>query len=244
MTEYVFRNNAYARECQAVVTHSDSMGVRLDRTVCYPMGGGQPGDTGVMRWQGGEAQIIDSKKIRLDDNPDHDDVLHVMAAGSLLPAIGDNVTITLDWNRRYRHMRMHSSLHLLTAVMPYPVTGGQVGSDKSRLDFDIPDEIYALLDKEKIAAELNQLISKNYAIEERWITDDELRTQPELVKTMSVKPPMGAGRVRLLKVGENVDLQPCGGTHVLNTSEIGKIEIQKIENKGKSNRRIIVALVA
>ena len=210
-------------------------GVRLDRTVFYPTGGGQPGDHGVLRVAGGGViEIVDTRKGARPGN-----ILHIPAAGADLPAAGANVIAEIDWERRHRLMRMHTCLHLLSAVLPYPVTGGQVGDGKGRLDFDIPE---AILDKQQISAELNRLIAENHAVRSRWITDDELAAQPELVKTMSVKPPSGHGRVRLLEI-DGVDLQPCGGTHIASTGEIGAVEVRKIEKKGRQNRRVVVAFV-
>jgi len=237
--EALFRADPYLKHATATVTFAGPEGIRLDRSIFYPTGGGQPGDTGLMKWQGGEARIADTRKYRAENEPE--DILHILAEGSALPAPGTQVELLLDWERRYAHMRMHSCLHLLSALLrEAAVTGGQVGADKSRLDFDIPPE--KIPEKEWLGAELNRLIGEAHAVQERWITDDELLAQPELVRTMPVKPPMGHGRVRLLAIGENVDLQPCGGTNVRNTAEIGAVEVVKIENKGKQNRRIVVAL--
>lgn len=237
MTDLLFRNDAYLRSCAARVTAADERGVRLDRTVFYPMGGGQPGDTGVLRLASGDtALIVDTVK---GEGPD--EVIHVLAPGTPLPLPGTEVSAEIDWQRRHRLMRMHSCLHLLCAVVPGAVTGGQVSDGRGRLDFDVPG---SSLDKEAIAARLNELVAAGYPVEPRWITDEELAARPELVRTMSVKPPTGAGRVRLMEVaGPNgaIDLQPCGGTHVRNTAEIGPVTIAKIENKGRQNRRIIVA---
>ncbi|MBI1273308.1 MAG: alanyl-tRNA editing protein [Alphaproteobacteria bacterium] len=239
MADYLFRTDPYAKGCKSTVTHADEQGVRLDRTVFYPLGGGQPGDSGTMKWSGGEARIKESRKFRQPDSPGSEDVLHVLDDNAAAPPPGTEVEVLLDWDRRHKHMRMHTCLHLLSALVPFPVTGGQVGTDKSRLDFDIPGEV---ADKENLQTRLNKLIAENHPVQERWITDEELAARPELVKTMSVKPPVGAGRVRLLQIGESIDLQPCGGTHVQNTGEIGKVEVVKIESKGKQNRRIVVAL--
>src|SRR5579872_4600449 len=236
MTELVFREDAYARSCAARVVAADERGIRLDRTVFYPTGGGQPGDTGGLRLASGETiQIVDTIK---GDGPD--EVVHVPAPGAARPEIGAEVTAEIDWERRHRLMRMHTCLHLLCAVVPGAVTGGSVGDGRGRLDFDVPG---ASLDKEAIAAGLNRLIAEGHAVAPRWIDDAELAAHPELVRTMSVKPPTGAGKVRLLEIA-GVDLQPCGGTHVKNTAEIGPVEIGKIENKGRQNRRINLALVS
>jgi misacylated tRNA(Ala) deacylase len=232
MTEEIFREDAYARSCEAVVTGVDGRGVRLDRTVFYPTGGGQPGDSGLLRRADGTTVAI-SDTVKDRGTGEH---LHVPAAGAPVLAAGDRVTAEIDWERRYRHMRMHTCLHLLCAAVPGAVTGGAVGADKGRLDFDLPD---TALDKEAIAATLARLIAENHSVRPRWITDQELTEKPELVRTMSVKPPMGQGRVRVLEI-EGVDLQPCGGTHVRATGEVGRVRVAKIENKGRHNRRINV----
>jgi misacylated tRNA(Ala) deacylase len=236
MTELLFREDAYLRSCAARVVAVDDRGIRLDRTVFYPAGGGQPGDTGVLRLpNGGEIAIIDTVK-----GDSADEVIHVLAPDANRPAPGDVVTAEIDWLRRHRLMRMHTCLHLLCAVVPGAVTGGAIGDGRGRLDFDVPG---AALDKEAIAAALNKLVAEGHAVAPRWIDEAELEARPELVRTMSVKPPTGAGKVRLLEI-EGVDLQPCGGTHVRSTAEIGRIEIGKIENKGRQNRRINVTFAA
>ncbi len=237
MTELVFRDDPYAASCEArVVAVNDRGGILLDRTVFYPTGGGQPGDSGALRLAGGgEVKIATAVK-----GDGADEVVHVPAEGEAPPAVGDTVTAALDWARRHRLMRMHTCLHLLSAVLPFSVTGGQVGADKSRLDFDIADP--SGLDKQAITEKLNELITADHAVRPIWITDDELAAKPDLVKTMSVKPPMGAGRVRLIEVAD-LDLQACGGTHVARTGEIGPVEVRKIENKGRQNRRVIVQLL-
>jgi len=237
MTELVFRDDAYARSCSARVTAADERGIRLDRTVFYPNGGGQPGDTGMLRLPSGETiAIVDTIK-----GAGPDEVIHVPAPGSPLPAVGTEVTAEIDWNRRYRLMRMHTCLHLLCAVVPGAVTGGQVSDGRGRLDFDVPG---SSLDKEALAAQLNALIAAGHDVTPRWIADEELQARPELVRTMSVKPPVGAGRVRLMEIAgpdAPIDLQPCGGTHIRNTAEIGPVILGKIENKGRQNRRINIA---
>ena len=234
MTELVFRDDAYSRSCAARVVAVDERGIRLDRTVFYPMGGGQPGDTGVLRLAGGATiAIVDTVKGEAAD-----EVIHVPAPGSTLPAPGAEIAAELDWDRRHRLMRMHTCLHLLCAVVPGAVTGGQVSDGKGRLDFDVPG---ASLDRDAIAGRLNALIADGHPVEARWISDDELAARPELVRTMSVKPPSGAGRVRLMEIAGpdgQIDLQPCGGTHIRSTAEIGPVVIGKIENKGRQNRRI------
>jgi misacylated tRNA(Ala) deacylase len=232
--QLVFREDAYAKSCPATVAAVDERGIRLDRTVFYPLGGGQLGDTGRLRLADGSTiAIADTLK-----GPAIDEVIHVMAPGAAAPAVGTAVTAEIDWERRHRLMRMHSCLHLLCAVITGDVTGGQVSDGKGRLDFNLPE---AKLDKDHIEAELNRLIAEDHPVRPRWVSDEELTAHPELVRTMSVKPPMGLGRVRLLEI-DGVDLQPCGGTHVTHTGEIGPVEVVKIESKGKQNRRVNLAL--
>jgi misacylated tRNA(Ala) deacylase len=233
MTELLFRDDGYLRSCNARVTEADGRGIRLDRTVFYPMGGGQPGDIGVLRLSSGQSiVIVDAVK-----GPLPDEIIHIPAAGSVIPSPGAELSAEIDWDRRYRLMRMHTCLHLLCSIVPGAVTGGQVSDGRGRLDFDIPG---SSLDKEAITTRLNALIAEAHPVGPRWITDEELEAKPELVRTMSVKPPRGAGRVRLMEIA-GVDLQPCGGTHVRNTAEIGQVAVTKIESKGKQNRRVILA---
>jgi misacylated tRNA(Ala) deacylase len=233
MTELLFRDDGYVRSCAARVIAADGRGIRLDRTVFYPMGGGQPGDRGVLRLPSGqEIAIVDTVK-----GDRRDEVIHIPALGSALPDPGTELVAEIDWQRRYRLMRMHTCLHLLCSIVPGAVTGGQVSDGKGRLDFDVPG---SSLDKEMLARRLNALIGEARPVGPRWITDAELATQPELVRTMSVKPPSGMGRVRLIEIS-GIDLQPCGGTHIRNTSEIGPVAVTKIENKGKQNRRVMLA---
>jgi misacylated tRNA(Ala) deacylase len=231
--ELLYQEDAYARACLGRVEEAGPGGIRLSRTVFYPLGGGQPGDVGRLVWDGGEAPIADTRK-----GNDHQDVLHMPAEGAPLPPPGAEVQAEIDWDRRHRLMRMHTTLHLLCSLVPGAVTGGQIGETKSRLDFDIAGE---QIDKEALAERLNALVAADHPVGVRWITDDELAAKPELVRTMSVKPPMGGGRVRLIEIGD-VDLQPCGGTHVASTREIGALRIGKVESKGKQNRRINVHL--
>lgn len=234
MTEEIFRQDAYAKTCEATITAADERGIQLDRTVFYATGGGQPGDSGMLRLADGRAvPIVDTRRDR--DTGEH---LHIPAEGAALPDVGTPLVAEIDWKRRHRLMRMHTAMHLLCALIPQGVTGGAVGEDKSRLDFDLPD---AVLDKDRLTDDLNRLIAGDQAVSMRWITDAELAAQPDLVRTMSVKPPSGTGRVRLIAIGD-VDLQPCGGTHVAQTGEIGRVVIGKIENKGKHNRRIHLLL--
>lgn len=235
MTELLFRDDAYVRGATAIVVDAAPEGIVLDRTVFYATAGGQPGDTGVIRWAGGEITVADTRK---GEAPD--EIRHVTANGAALPAPGTAVELALDWERRYRHMRMHTALHLLCVAVPGAVTGGQIGAERSRLDFNVPGDA---LDAEAITARLNELVEAALPIETQWITDDEMAARPELVRTMSVKPPSGFGRVRLVRIGDAaapVDLQPCGGTHVRSTAEIGKLAVAKIENKGKQNRRVVI----
>lgn len=230
--EEIFRQDAYAKTCTATVTGVDERGIRLDRTVFYPTGGGQPGDVGrLLRADLRAVAIRDTVK-----GVGPGEIVHIPAEPTDL-AVGETVTLELDWERRHKLMRMHTCLHLLSAVLPYPVTGGQVAADKGRLDFDIPE---AALDKDAIAAQVNALIAEDLPVTPSWITDEELAAKPELVKTMSVKPPTGHGKVRLIEVSGR-DLQPCGGTHVARTGEIGPVQIVKIEKKGRINRRVVVA---
>ncbi len=232
MTEEIFRDDAYVKTCEATVIEVNEYGIQLDRTVFYPAGGGQPGDTGVLRITSGTgAEVVIADTIHEMGTGIH---LHVPADDAPALSVGDSVTAEIDWDRRYAHMRMHSGLHLLCAVVEGGVTGGSIGAAKSRLDFDLPD---TALDKEKITADLNRLVDEDHPMAPRWITDEELGANPDLVRTMSVRPPMGSGRVRLMDIAD-VDLQPCGGTHVGRTGEIGKLRVGKIENKGRHNRRI------
>jgi len=233
MTELLFRDDPYTKDCEATVTAvNDRGGIELDRTVFYPTGGGQPGDTGVLRLaDGSEITVATTVK---GEGPDA--VIHVAAEGQDLPTVGTSVTAAIDWDVRHRLMRIHTCLHLLSSVVEYPVTGGQISDGKGRLDFDMPE---MTVEKEAITARLNELNEQGHPVSVGWISDDELAAQPDLVKTMSVKPPMGQGRVRLIDV-DGCDLQPCGGTHVANTSEIGEVRVRKIEKKGRQNRRISI----
>lgn len=232
-TELLFRADPYARRCTARVSAAEPGAVRLERTVFYPEGGGQPGDTGLLRGaDGAEIAIRNTRK-----GAAADDVVHLLDPEAAAPTPGTRVTAVLDWERRHRHMRMHSCLHLLSAVVDAPVTGGQLTAEKGRLDFDLAER---RLDKAEIEERLNALIARDLAVAPRWIDDAALAAQPALVKTMRVKPPTGSGRVRLIEV-DGIDLQPCGGTHVARTGEIGPVTVRKIENKGRHNRRVTVA---
>jgi misacylated tRNA(Ala) deacylase len=234
LTELLFRNDAYKRECQSVVTRVTDKGYVLDATVFYPQGGGQPGDTGILIGS-------DGSEIRISTtvyDEDRTRIIHVPDDSAPKLEVGASVAARLDWELRFARMRIHTALHLLSVVLPYPVTGGAIGSGDGRLDFDIQD---AGLDKEEIARKLNALIDRDAALAERWITDAELDANPALVKTMSVKPPRGAGRVRLVEI-DGIDLQPCGGTHVRSTAEIGRVSVTDIQKKGKQNRRVRITL--
>ena len=238
-TEPVYRSDPYAVSCNAVVVAvTPRGGIVLDRTVFYPTGGGQPGDSGLLRLASGEEIAIVTAVKGGPEDGGPNIVVHVPAEGSTVPAAGTPATAELDWARRHGHMRVHTALHLLSAVLPYPVTGGQIGDGKGRLDFDIPE---GGLDRDAIDAELNRLVMADAPVDTDWISEAELAAQPELVKTMSVKPPSGAGKVRLIRIA-GLDLQPCGGTHVARTGEIGPVEVTKIEKKGRQNRRVAIQL--
>ncbi|WP_209425745.1 alanyl-tRNA editing protein [Pararhodobacter sp. SW119] len=236
MTEPLYRTAPYQRETAARVTEITEAGALVvDRSNFYPTGGGQPGDSGHLDWSGGRIAITDTVKA-------NDGVALVPEAGIALPRVGDEVTMVLDWDRRHLHMRVHTALHLLSVVLPLPVTGGSIGAGKGRLDFDMPE---APEDKSAVEDALNELIARDLLVTEDWISDAELDANPGLVKTMSVKPPMGQGRVRLIRIGHGegqVDLQPCGGTHVARTAEIGRVTLGKIEKKGRQNRRVTLHL--
>jgi misacylated tRNA(Ala) deacylase len=234
-TDCLFREDAYLRDCDAkVLAITDRGGIVLDRTVFYATSGGQPGDGGTLTTDAG-VEIPIATVVYTD--PMKTEIAHVAADTSRLPAIGEGVKASIGWDARYARMRMHTALHLLSAALPYPVTGGSVGDKDGRLDFDIPE---AGLDRGEITARLAAMITADAHVRARWITDAELEANPSLVKTMSVKPPVGTGRVRLIEI-EGYDLQPCGGTHVGRTREIGAVEVTQIEKKGKLNRRVRIA---
>jgi misacylated tRNA(Ala) deacylase len=236
-TECLFREDSYLKDCTAtVVALTPEGGIVLDRTVFYATSGGQPADRGTLLTGSGEPVALTNVVFT---DPGKTEIAHIPASGTPALKVGDEVRAVIDWETRYARMRMHTALHLLSAVLPYPVTGGSVGEAESRLDFDIPD---AGLDKDAITAKLAEMIATNAAVSSRWITDAELEANPALVKTMSVKPPMGTGRVRLIEIA-GLDLQPCGGTHVRATGEIGAVRVTQIEKKGKLNRRVRLALV-
>ena len=233
-TEPLFQQDAYLKECNARVLEAGPEGVVVDSSVFYPLGGGQPGDTGWLESPDGRRwRVVDTRK------GEGGRILHKLEDGAAPPASGEPVSAAIDWDRRHAHMRMHTALHLLGSVLRYGVTGGQIGAERSRLDFDTQDEI----DKEAVTAAVNALVAAGRPVRSSWITDEELDRQPDLVRTLSVQPPRGAGRVRLLEVA-GVDLQPCGGTHVANTDEIGLLAVTKVESKGRRNKRVYLALAA
>jgi len=233
-TELLFRDDAYLKTARARVVAVDERGIELDRTIFYPQGGGQMGDTGVLVRDSGERiAIADTRK-----GDDAGSVRHISAPGAAQPVPGEMLSLEIDWPRRHALMRLHIALHVMSCVVVAPVTGGNIAPDKARLDFDID---MSLLDAARIENETNALIARAVDTETVWITDEELDARPELVKTMSVQPPRGAGRVRLLRI-PGIDLQPCGGTHVRNIAEIGQIRVLRIRSEGKRNRRVEIAL--
>jgi misacylated tRNA(Ala) deacylase len=230
--EFLFRDDSYLQEAPAtVVAITAEGGIVLDRTNFYAASGGQPGDGGSLVRADGSSVMVGTA---IHPDGDKTAIVHVPVEGSALPSIGEAVTARINWDRRYRLMRMHTALHLLSVVFPFPVTGGSIGEDKGRLDFDMPEVPDNL---EELEAQLNAMVADAHDVTTEWITDAEMAANPDLIKTMNVKPPMGQGRVRLVRIG-TIDLQPCGGTHVRNTREIGPLLIGKIENKGKQNRRV------
>jgi misacylated tRNA(Ala) deacylase len=238
MTVQLYKTDAYQRQCAAKVLDVDTRaGIILDQTVFYAAAGGQPGDAGALELDTGDVCPITTTLYA----PDKSTIYHMARAGGPLPTPGQSVRAFLDWGARHKLMRMHTCLHLLCALVKFPVTGGQIGGEESRLDFDIEDA--SSVDKDLLTASLNALIAADHPVSERWITDEDLALNPALVRTMSVRPPTGSGKVRLVVIGKDgaVDVQPCGGTHVKSTSEIGSVAVSKIEKKGKLNRRIRVA---
>ncbi len=234
MTDFLFRDDSYLQSTPATVIEvTGDGGIVLDRTVFYAASGGQPGDSGTIKRADGSVIVIATA---VHPEGDKTRIVHVPAEGQGVVEVGEAVTAGIDWARRYRLMRMHTALHLLSVVFPFAVTGGSVGEDKGRLDFDMPE---VPEDLPALEAALNGLVAGKHAVTQEWITDAEMAANPDLIKTMNVKPPMGQGRVRLIRIGD-VDLQPCGGTHVRNTSEIGRLALGKIEKKGKQNRRVSV----
>lgn len=232
-TGALFRDDAYLREASArVVAINERGGILLDRTIFYATSGGQPGDTGRLLREDGSVIAIAATI----NGQSKDEIIHVPAAGETLPEIGEMLQMAIDWDRRHLLMRMHTACHLLTAVCPYPITGAAVGEEDSRIDFDIPD---AGLTKEDVTKRLMELVAADHPVTTSWITDEDLAANPGLVKSKNVRPPSGTGRIRLVAIGADgqVDSQPCGGTHVRSTGEVGEIHIGKIEKKGRENRR-------
>ena len=230
-TTLLFRESPYETRFEATVEAVDGNAIALDRTLFYPHGGGQPGDSGTLTLADGSAlTVADTRK------GDGGAVLHHISEGATLPAVGDRVSGEIDWSRRHAHMRMHTCMHLLSVAIPAPVTGGSVGADKGRLDFDLPE---STLDREAVTESLNALIAADHPVTAEWIAEAELDARPELVKTLSVQPPRGEGDIRLIRIGD-IDLQPCGGTHVARTAEIGRVRVAKIEKKSRHNRRVSI----
>ena len=233
MTEALYLENPYLELAEATVTAvGTDGGLYVDRSIFYPQGGGQPGDRGSIEWGTGFRTNIKNAVY----SPDRSSIVLIPDEGQELPQFGQTIIQHVDWARRHALMRMHTAMHLLSVVLPYPVTGGQVGTEEGRLDFDLPEG--ETVEKVSATSALNALIQADHAVSTEWITDDELAANPALVKTMKVKPPTGAGRVRLVRIGTDIDLQPCGGTHVKSTGEIGEMHIAKIESKGRINRRV------
>ena len=228
MTDELFRHNSYLKEYEVTVTEVTSDGLVFDKTIFYPEGGGQPGDEGFIKSGENKTRILGTKYI-------NQKLVHLVDETKDFKE-NNKVKLELDWSRRYSHMRVHTCLHLLCSIIPYPVTGGSIGDGRGRLDFDLETKP----NKEDVLNSLNKLISDDHNVSISSITDDELDQNPDLVRTMSVKPPRGSGTIRMIKIGENIDFQPCGGTHVKKTSEINLVKSVKIENKGKMNKRIIV----
>lgn len=236
MSTPLYLNDAYMQEAQGKVTAHTEGGVILDQSLFYATGGGQPGDTGLLRWEGGDMPVTETVK------GDAGTIVLRAPSESALPPVGVSVTQAIDFDRRFGHMRIHTALHLLSVVIPLPVSGGAISMEKGRLDFNMPE---APQDKAALEDALNALIERDLPVGESWITDAELEANPGLVKTMSVQPPKGAGRVRLIRIGEaesQIDLQPCGGTHVARTGEIGRVRLGKVEKKGRENRRVYLHL--
>lgn len=237
-TQALFREDAYLRECEARVTAVHEAGIELDRTVFYPLGGGQAGDTGcLLRADGTRVRIVDARKSKAPEATP-DDVVHVPEPGSALPAVGEVVRAEIDWERRHRMMRFHTASHLLCAVVPHQVDGCAVTDASARLDFVMTEP----LEREAVQAGLDRLLATAAAVSLRWITDEEMRANPQLVRSMSVQPPIGFGRVRLVEIA-GIDLQPCGGTHVANLAEIGAVRVAKIEKKSAKTRRVTIEFV-
>ena len=228
MTEELFRNDSYLKELDVIISDITPEGLIFDKTIFYPEGGGQPGDEGFVTSDENKMRVLGTKYI-------NQKLVHLVEETQDFKK-NDKVKLELDWSRRYSHMQVHTCLHLLCSIIPYPVTGGSIGDGRGRLDFDLETKP----NKEDVLNSLNELICDDHTISISSITDDELDQNPDLVRTMSVKPPRGSGTIRMIKIGEGIDFQPCGGTHVKKTSEIKLVKSSKIENKGKMNKRIIV----
>ena len=234
MTKPLFLEDNYLRTCQAVVAEVDERGIQFDQTVFYATSGGQPGDSGTIQLTSGSQLAVETTS-KDRETGQHIHVIDTKESGIALPDVGDQCELTIDWEKRYRLMRMHSCLHMLCALIDAPVTGGSIQDGRGRLDFDLEQS----MEKEKLDSALNALIAADHPMSVQWITDEELDQQPDLVRTLSVKPPRGTGRIRLVNF-EGIDLQPCGGTHVASTAEIGEVRVAKIEKKGRQNRRISI----
>ncbi|MBS8225969.1 alanyl-tRNA editing protein [Vannielia litorea] len=238
MTLHLYRDDPYMRDAKGtVIAQTSEGGVVLDATIFYPTGGGQPGDAGMLHWEGGQLEIATAVK------GEGDHVVLVPAGPGPLPEVGCELRQSLDWERRYAHMKIHTALHLLSVVLPFPVTGGSIGAEKGRLDFKMEEPIE---DRDAVEKALNDLVGRDLPVSEDWITEQELDASPGLVKTMSVAPPRDSGKVRLVRIGEGetqVDLQPCGGTHVARLGEIGALKLGKLEKKGRENRRVNITFV-
>jgi len=235
MTEKLFLEDSYQTDFEATVLSADENGIVLDKTLFYATSGGQPGDTGALKVRESNDNLLIKTTYKSEDGSD---VCHMPGDGLTMPKVGDVVSGSIDWETRHKHMRMHTCMHLLCASVEGDVTGGSIGAEKSRLDFNIPGDA---VNKEDLTEKLNKLIEEDHPVKSFWITEEELAEKPHLVRTMSVKPPSAAGRVRLIQIGSDdhmIDLQPCGGTHVKSTGEIGRVLVKKIENKGRQNRRI------
>ncbi|MEI2386133.1 alanyl-tRNA editing protein [Breoghania sp. JC706] len=235
MTEALFRDDSYLKTCEARVTGvNERGGILLDRTVFFATGGGQPGDTGTLERSDGSRIAIGATVF----GETKEQVVHVPAAEGALPEVGETVIAQIDWPRRYRHMRMHTALHIICAAMQTKITGAQIGEEESRIDLNMQDPP----DRDAVLAAIMEAVNADHQVTSEWITDDQLDANPGLIKSMSVSPPRGSGLVRLVRIGDNFDLQPCGGTHVRSTAEIGPVTITKIEKKGRLNRRIRIRL--
>ncbi|WP_241053665.1 alanyl-tRNA editing protein [Achromobacter xylosoxidans] len=233
VTRKRFDDAPYERQCDAIVIAVGADGVELDQTVCYARSGGQTGDSGTLT-------LADGRELALADTVYADErrrIVHVLAEGVAPPQVGERVTVAIDWPRRHRLMRLHTCLHLLGALVPAPVTGCSISPDSARIDFDLPE---STLDKADLTERLNALITAATDVSVNAITPEELAAQPDLVRTIGAAPPAGTERIRIIEI-PGVDRQPCGGTHVANTGEIGAVAVTKIEKKSRTNRRVVVA---